>query len=223
VTDPDWLREYEEAVASLPPARPIAEWSLEEARAAARDGFELGRAMIERDAELSEARVEARAAVTERRLAGIRKRRPELAARIESDLEWLAHHHAGFAGRPFREKIAYWYWLFTLDSADDEGFLDFQIARERGLPRVRPERTGASRRGTSATWPGLREAAFTLLRWRAAVGGPRVTVRWLADELRLIDPNLTRPDPRGGEPDMRQARRLLREWRAANHTELGKS
>lgn len=181
----DWLGEYERAAAELPAAVPIAHWTPEDARAAARAAFAQAPDEAARAGLLSEARRQARHARTPRRLAGIRERRPELAEVIEDGLSWLAFHTAGFARRPFAEQIAHWY--------DVTGV---------------PEAGGSvqSTRGTSATWPGVRQAALVLLAWRDATGGAP-TIGWLAGELRAIQPTLDL------ERSRRLARHLIAEWR----------
>lgn len=182
----DWIGEYERAVADLQPPVPMAQWTHEQARAAARAAFDEAPSGAERERLLAEARREGRAAKTPRRLEGIRQRRPDLAAIIEEDLAWLARHTAGFAGRPFADQIAHWYEVTGI-----------------------PESGGSvkSTRGTAATWPGLREAAFILLAWRDATIARAPSIGWLAVELRAVQPELDLPRGR------KLARQFLAEWR----------
>lgn len=186
MTGDDWIGEYERAVADLPHPVPMAQWTSEQARAAARAAFDDAPSGTERERLLAEARREGRAAKTPKRLAGIRQRRPDLADIIEDDLAWLARHTSGFARWPFAEQIAYWY----------------------GVSGV-PDGGGSvkSTRGTSATWPGLREAAFVLLAWRHATIALAPSIGWLAVELRAVQPGLDLPRGR------KLARQFLAEWR----------
>ncbi|WP_257539598.1 RepB family DNA primase [Sphingobium sp. CFD-1] len=81
--------------------------------------------------------------------------------------------------RSFPEKIAYWYWLFTIDhDLEPEPFIEFLARRERGLKREPGEREKErglkSRRGHTSQWQGLRAAAFVLLDWHDAQEGEDV-------------------------------------------------
>ena len=176
----DWIGDYDRAAAELPAAVARAPWTVAHARKAARAAFAPAPDDATRAGLLSEARRQARHAKTPRRLAGIRQRRPELAELIEDDLAWLAFHTAGFARRPFADRIAYWYEV-------------------TGVPDAGGSVT--STRGTSATWPGLRQAAFILLAWRTATGAAP-TIGWLAGELRDVQSNL----------DLQRSRKIARQF-----------
>ncbi|KUO56520.1 MAG: hypothetical protein APF78_09325 [Sphingomonadales bacterium BRH_c3] len=204
--------------------------TLEEARKAARYAFAEARANEAEGRKFSEARREARHAQTPARLEGIRAKDPDLANLIEQDLQWLAQTTRGFAEWPFSEKIAYWYWLFTIDhDLMPEPFNEFLTRREKGLKRE-PNDWGKdpglkSRRGHTSQWQGLRAAAFILLDWHEAKMGKTATIKWLADELALIEPNMSHA-PASGQSIGKDLAAKFRHWwldEKEHRTELGKS
>lgn len=156
--------------------------TLDEAREAARRAFLEARQNETEQRRLSDVRRAARHAQTPARLDGIRAADPELAALIEADFDWLAQSTRGFADWPFPQKIAYWYWLFTIDhDLMPEPFNEFLTRRERGLKRE-PNDWGKdpslkSRRGHTSLWQGLRAAAFVLLDWHHTRHGKPPTIK----------------------------------------------
>jgi hypothetical protein len=204
----DWLSEYERMVADLPAPVPMAQWTQDEARAHADAVFLEAPAGLQREMLLNEARRQARAAKTPLRLDGIRRKSPELADLIETDLEHIRRTTHGVDAWPFELQIKHWYWLYTRDD-DGEGFMDFLVRRERGGPPKRSTQqdrrkgTIKTARGNKPGQPAMRAAAFVLLDWRKATGkpvtatlystssgdhgdaphAPSEAVVWLADEL----------------------------------------
>lgn len=204
--------------------------TLESVREAARRAFIEARHNEAEQRQFSEARRAARHARTPERLDGIRRADPDLADRIEADLEWLAQTTRGFGEWHFSEKIAYWYWLFTIDhDLEPEPFIEFLARRERGLKREPGEREKErglkSRRGHTSQWQGLRAAAFVLLDWHDAQQGKPATIKWLADELTLIDSNISNAPASGQSIGKDLAAKFRRWWLDENkhRTELGKS
>lgn len=175
-----------------PAPKPLARWTEEEAMIAAAAALADAPQAVRSSSTLAEARRQGRHAKTERRLAGIRARRPDLADIIEEDFAWLSMTVDGFARWPVREKIAHWYLVSGV--------------AERG-PSIK------STRGTSATWLGVREAAFVLLDWHRAARGRTPSLAWLAEALSRLEPGLARPTPNGVDRARKLARDLISDWR----------
>ena len=186
--------EYEEELARLPPRRPMADWDVGDARAAARAAFLNTPAEMSAASAMAEAHQQFRHAVSPRRLAGIRRTRPDLADMIEDDLAWLRGVVANFDLLPFRDKVRHWRMVTTVPEAGGD------------VP---------STRGTSPTWPGLREATFVLLDWHNAVCGDPPSRVWLAEELASLEPGLLTPSASGVRRELKLAAYLLAEWKAA--------
>lgn len=238
MTEEEWIAEYEQALANLPPVVPMAQWGEEDARAHADAAFREAPVKAEREHLRHEARRQARAAETPRRIDGIRRKSPELADLIESDLQYIRWTHAGVADWPFELQIKYWYWLYTRED-DSEGFMDFLIRRERGGPlrKVQPRRKGEPRtgRGLKPGQPELRAAAFVLMDWRKATGrpvtatlystsiddhgddphAPSEAVAWLAAELAALDLRLGQASRGDVAEYERLAFREIAAWRDA--------
>lgn len=204
--------------------------TLDDARKAAQRVFLEARQNETAQRQFSEARREARHAKTPVRLDGIRAADPALANLIEADLDWLAQSTRGFAEWAFAEKIAYWYWLFTIEhDLYPEPFNEFITRREKGLKRE-PNEWGKdpslkSRRGHTSQWQGLRAAAFVLLDWYHAQKAKTAPIKWLAEELAKIEPNVASAPASGQRVGIDLAAKFRRWWLDENQrrTELGKS
>lgn len=179
----------------VPPPLPMAEWSEDGAMAAARVAFTDAVAVRSDAHKLAEAREALRNARTAQRLAGIRKRRPDLADIIEGDFDWLNEVVVGFANWKFQDKVRHWIMVSAVPEAG------------AGM---------ASTRGTAPTWPGVRPAAFVLLDWHRAAQGEDAPAPWLAERLRVIEPSLSDPTrgiARGGiARDHKMAERAIEAW-----------
>lgn len=194
----DYGDEYAAAVAALeaansPLIRPKATWSIEEAETIARQAFASAPGDHQRARLVSEARNAIRAAKTPRRLEGIRKRRPDLAEIIDEAFDWLAYHTVDWDRLPFDVKV--------------EGWVDMSAMPDKSEGM-------ASTRGTDATWPGVREAAFVLINWHSATEGKPPSIGWLSKKLSEIEPGLNeRPEKSGADRAKKLARQMLKEHR----------
>ncbi len=186
------LTQYEDAADQMQPPTAMREWSEEQAREAAKQAFHNAPRAIADASVLAHARREARHALTGRRLAGIRRRHPDLAAVIDSDFDWFRQFVVGFDRWSVREQVSYWYMI-------------------TGVPEAGP--SIGSTRGTSATWPGVRDAAFVLLDWYSATRGKEAPSGWLATSLVAIEPALTRLNANGVARERKVAREMIVAWR----------
>lgn len=189
----DYEKELEAAYAALeaansPLLRPLSSWSIEEAEMIARQRFEAAPSDHKHRRLISEARDAIRAAKTPRRLEGIRKRRPDLAEIIDEAFDWLAYHTVDWDRLPFDVKVRDWIEISAM-SEQSEGI--------------------ASTRGTDATWPGVREAAFVLIDWHDAVEGKPPSIGWLSKKLSEIEPGLDAPTKSGANRAKKLARQML--------------
>lgn len=195
----EYEKEFEAAYAALeaansPLLRPLSSWSIEEAETIARQAFASAPGDHQCARLVSEARNAVRAAKTPRRLEGIRKRRPDIAEVIDKELEWLAHHTVDWDRLPFDVKVKDW--------------VDMSAMPKKGEGI-------ASTRGTDATWPGVREAAFVLIDWHDAVEGKPPSIGWLSKKLAEIEPGLNeRPEKSGADRAKKLARQMLKERRS---------
>lgn len=224
MTNEDWLREYEEAVSSLPAATPIAELSEDDARAAARRAWsdEID-ARADRDLLLSAVK-KVRRALGDKERAGeaisqLPTLTPEEATAARDGLLWHRRAFGLPAGVPLHSLLRQWVDMFDVSRG----------LRGAGRPEWRP---------------GLFAAAFVLCDWFTATRGrppramlyrkdadadvddwsaredgvaydPSADVLWLAAELVRLDPTLDDVDDDGRPLDQHQADNFIGLWREA--------
>ena len=126
-------------------------------------------------------------------MENIRKRRPDIAEAIDEAFAWLAYHTVDWDRLPFDVKVRDWIQISAMPNKGE------------GI---------ASTRGTGATWPGVREAAFVFIDWHEAVEGKSPSIGWLSKKLSEIEPGLIeRPEMNGADRAKKLARQMLKERR----------
>ncbi len=232
MTGEDWLREYEEAVASLPTATPIAELTEAEARAAARRAWnDEVEARADRDLLLRAVKKVRRALADKERcgepIIGLPALTPEEAAAARDALLWHRRAFGLAVDVPLHSLLREWVDMFDVTRG----------LRGAGRPEWRP---------------GLFAAAFVLCDWFAATRGrppramlyrkdaeadvddwsarddgvaydPSADVVWLAAELVQLDPTLADVDDEGRPLDQHQADNFIGLWREARGLSLARS